>query len=142
MTGRDFLACAERLALNTVEAELRSAVSRAYYGAFHEAMALLRGIGIRMPKTEQVHVKIAYCLQDCGDARGEDAGYLLERLKDQRTIADYDLDDSRFANRKNVQSEMELARRIADDLARCRKSAEFQGKVRAQAKLLGLVVSD
>jgi uncharacterized protein (UPF0332 family) len=37
MTGRDFIACAERLAQNSAEAELRSAVSRAYYGAFHEA---------------------------------------------------------------------------------------------------------
>jgi uncharacterized protein (UPF0332 family) len=142
MTGRDFLACAERLARNTAEAELRSAVSRAYYGAFHEARALFGEIEIRLPKTEQVHVKVMYCLQDCGDARGEDAGHLLERLKDQRTIADYNLDDSRFTNSKEVQLEIEHARRIADDLARCRKSVEFQGKFRAQAKLLGPPVSD
>ena len=35
MTGRDFIACAERFAQSSTEAELRTAVSRAYYGAFH-----------------------------------------------------------------------------------------------------------
>ena len=33
MTGRDFVACAERLSHSPDEADLRSAVSRAYYGA-------------------------------------------------------------------------------------------------------------
>jgi hypothetical protein len=31
MTGRDFVACAEKFAKGSSEAELRSAVSRAYY---------------------------------------------------------------------------------------------------------------
>ncbi len=58
MTGRDFIACAERFAQSFVEAELRSAVSPAYYGAFHEALSFLRDSGVRLPKTEQVHVKV------------------------------------------------------------------------------------
>ena len=57
MTGRDFVACAEQFARGPTEAVLRSTVSRAYYGAFHEALALLHACGVWLPKTEQVHVK-------------------------------------------------------------------------------------
>ena len=62
MTGRDFMACAEQFAEGLTEAVLRSAVSRAYYGAFHQALALLHACGVWLPKTEQVHVKVGYCL--------------------------------------------------------------------------------
>jgi len=142
MTGRDFIACAGRLARNSAEAELRSAVSRAYYGAFHEARVLLRDSGIRLPRTEQVHIKIVYCLQDCDDPVAEDAGHLLDRLRDQRTVADYELDDPRFANAKKVRWEVAQAQHIIDCLDRCRKSAEFRAKVRVHAAFLGLPVSD
>jgi hypothetical protein len=52
MTGRDFVACADKFAKGTSEAELRSTVSRAYCGAFHEALSLLRACGVWLPKTE------------------------------------------------------------------------------------------
>ncbi len=142
MTGRDFLACAERLARNSAEADLRSAVSRAYYGAFHDARTLLRESGVILPRTEQVHVKVVFCLRDCGDAFALKAGQQLEHLRNQRKIADYDLDDTRFADTIKAQSEVAKARRTIDDLDRCRASPDFQPKIRAQAKLLGLSVSD
>ena len=53
MTGRDFVACAEQFAKGSSEAELRSAVSRAYYGAFHEACTVAIGkrlVGLLRPK--------------------------------------------------------------------------------------------
>ena len=141
MTGRDFITCAERLARGPAEADLRSAVSRAYYGAFHEALSLLRESGVRLPKTEQVHVKAGFCLADGGRANAAKAGQQLELLRDQRKAADYELDDVRFAERRTVQGEVARARRIVDHLDQCRLVAEFQAKVRAQARLLGLPVS-
>jgi hypothetical protein len=80
MTGCDFVTCAEQFAGGPTEAIQRSAVSRAYYGAFHEALALLHACGVWLPKTEQVHMKVGYCLRDCGDqdaakaAREKDPG--------------------------------------------------------------------
>jgi uncharacterized protein (UPF0332 family) len=142
MTGRDFVACAERFAQSSMEAELRSAVSRAYYGAFHEARALLRNCGVGLPKTEQVHVKVAYCLQDCGEANAAQAGQQLELLRDQRKVADYDLDDGRFADRRSAKSEVTRARQILEALEHCRAAGDFRAKVRGHAKLLGLSVSD
>ena len=54
MTGRDFVACAEQFAQGSSEAMFRSAVSRAYYGAFHEAVSLLHDCGVWLPKPVQV----------------------------------------------------------------------------------------
>jgi hypothetical protein len=48
MTGGDFLNCAERLAKSSDEADLRTAISRAYYGAYHMAVSLLRNQGVRL----------------------------------------------------------------------------------------------
>ncbi|HEV3005184.1 MAG TPA: hypothetical protein VGX78_12025 [Pirellulales bacterium] len=53
MTGDDFIRLANRLALATTaaEPEWRTAVSRAYYGAFHMASALLESA--QCPVTRQ-----------------------------------------------------------------------------------------
>ena len=87
MTGRDFVACAEQFAEGLTEAVLRSAVSRAYYGAFHEALALLHACGVWLPKTEQVHVKVGYCLRDCGDPDTAKAGQQLDILRSKRKVS-------------------------------------------------------
>lgn len=144
MTGDDFVVCAERLARSSAEADLRSAVSRAYFGAFHAARSLLQESGVRLPKTEQVHVKVGFCLQDCGEANAGRAGQQLEVLRLERR-ADYDLDDDRFTDGRKAQSEVARARDILGALEQCRSTpaaAEFKTKVRVQAKLLGLMVSD
>ncbi len=144
MTGRDFVACAEQFAQGPTEAELRSAVSRAYYGAFHEALVLLKTCGIWLPKTEQIHMKVGYCLQDCGDPDAAEAGRELELLKSKRKVADYDLDDDRFTASRAVRLEIARARRILETVDRCRTqaAADFRTKIRAHAKLLGLTISE
>ncbi len=142
MTGRDFVICSEQFARGSSEAELRSAVSRAYYGAFHEALALLRACGVWLPRTEQVHVKVGYCLRDCGDPYAMKAG--RELLKSKRKVADYDLDDDQFIATRAVRSETARARRILETIDQCRAepSPDFREKIRAHARLLGLNVSD
>jgi hypothetical protein len=144
VTGRDFVTCAEQLARGSTEAVLRSAVSRAYYGAFHEALALLHGCGVWLPRTEQVHVKRGYCLRDCGDPDAATAGQELEILRSKSTVADYELADNRFAASPAVRSEITRARQILEIVDRCRAhaGADFRTKIRAHARLLGLTVSD
>jgi uncharacterized protein (UPF0332 family) len=144
MTGRDFLACAEQFAEGHAEAVLRSAVSRAYYGAFHEASALLHACGVWLPKTEQVHVKVGYCLRDCGDPDAAIAGQQLDVLRSRRRIADYDLEDNRFAASSAVRREILKAHQVLKTFDRCRTKAtgDFRTKIRSHARLLGLMVSD
>ena len=144
MTGRGFVACAERLSQSSDEADLRSAVSRAYYGAFHQVRALLSVCGVQVPKTEQVHVKMEFCLRGCGDPIAAHAGQQLERLRARRKAADYDLDDTRYITASAVQSEirraLEILEAIEDRLSD--STSGFRAKVRAHAKLLGLTISD
>jgi uncharacterized protein (UPF0332 family) len=144
MTGRDFFACAERLSQSSSEADLRSAVSRAYYGAFHHARELLRKFGVILPKTEQVHIKVGYCLLDCGDQDAATAGQQLEELRSQRKTADYDLDSARFTTRGAVSLEIARARRILETLDKCssKTATAVRDKIRAHAKLIGLSVTD
>ncbi|MBI3465767.1 MAG: hypothetical protein HY000_22350 [Planctomycetes bacterium] len=49
MDGRDFLPIAQGLLAGAAEAAWRSAVSRAYYAAFHAARQLLDNLGFRVP---------------------------------------------------------------------------------------------
>lgn len=144
MIGREFVECAERLLTGPAECDFRSAVSRAYYGAFHDARALLQDNGILLPKTEQVHLKVVYCLQDCGDVNAAQAGIDIDLLRLERKRADYDLRDDRYTDVRKARAEVAKARSILGILDKCRTSSiadEFRTKVRAQAKLLGLPVS-
>jgi len=53
MSGRDFLPLAQRLAAGPTEAEWRTAVSRAYYAAFHVARLLMTDLGFAVPRDER-----------------------------------------------------------------------------------------
>jgi len=55
MTPREFLDVADEWCVGTREAEWRSAVSRAYYAAFHAAIELMDRCGFVVPKGEQAH---------------------------------------------------------------------------------------
>jgi hypothetical protein len=66
-------------------------------------------------------------------------------LRLERRRADYDLDDDRFVDGRKARSEVARARDILGALEQCRSApaaAQFKTKVRAQAKLLGLTVSE
>jgi hypothetical protein len=63
MTGVDFYNLAVALRAKNSPAELRSATSRAYYGAFHKAHELLSTIGIALPQGPECHVKLRWILE-------------------------------------------------------------------------------
>jgi hypothetical protein len=55
MNWRDFLSLATRLAAATTEADWRTAVSRAYYAAFHVARRLLTDLNFTVPRADRAH---------------------------------------------------------------------------------------
>src|SRR5437588_242072 len=91
MTGQDFLTVAERLAKEATEADWRSAVSRAYYAAFHETRQVFQDLGFAVPKADRCHNYLSARLQNCGDAQLQAAGRALSDLRQSRNQADYDL---------------------------------------------------
>jgi uncharacterized protein (UPF0332 family) len=90
MNWRDFLILAARLATETTEADWRSAVSRAYYAAFHVARRLLADLNFAVPRADRAHQYLVFRLSNCGEAGVETAGRNLETLRRLRNRADYD----------------------------------------------------
>ena len=92
MSPRDLLEVADDLLGGLKEAHWRSAVSRAYYAAFHEARHLLRQCGFVVPKGEQAHAYLWLRLSNCGHPDLAHAGAELNDLRSHRNWADYDFD--------------------------------------------------
>ena len=94
MNGRDFLATARRLCAGADESDWRSAVSRAYYAAFHAARDLLSDLGFRVPRAGQAHAYLWLRLSNCGDPQVQLAGSDLNRLRRERNRSDYDIEQT------------------------------------------------
>jgi uncharacterized protein (UPF0332 family) len=90
MNWRDFLALAAQLAADATEAGWRSAVSRAYYAAFHTARRLLTELSFTVPRADRAHQYLVFRLSNCGESTAEQAGRDLDTLRRLRNRADYD----------------------------------------------------
>jgi uncharacterized protein (UPF0332 family) len=91
MNPRDFLDVAFDLAGEFREADWRSAVSRAYYAAFHVATEFLQRCGFAVPQGEPTHGYLWLRLANSGEAALQNAGNELRRLRTARNWADYTL---------------------------------------------------
>ncbi len=92
MKARDFLNVAYELLEGNHESHWRSAVSRAYYAAFHAARDLLVQCGFTVPQEERAHAYLRMRLMNSGHPDVVQAGKWLDDLRKVRNRADYDLD--------------------------------------------------
>ena len=90
MIWRDFLLLATRLATGAAEADWRTAVSRAYYAAFHVARRLFADWNFTVPRADRAHQYLVFRLSNSGESAVEQAGRDLETLRRLRNRADYD----------------------------------------------------
>ncbi len=90
MNWRDFLPLATRLAAGTTEADWRTAISRAYYAAFHIARHLFAALNFKVPRADRAHQYLVFRLSNSGEPAAEQAGRDLETLRRLRNRADYD----------------------------------------------------
>jgi uncharacterized protein (UPF0332 family) len=136
MNARDFLDLAMRLSNEDSEADLRTSVSRAYYGAFHTAVQLLAELGVSLPAGPESHQKVRFCLMESGEPLGVAAGTQLHELRTARNRADYDLVDTRYGVKMNALSEIHSAQVVLRSLDLCRREpirSRFRAKVRDYA---------
>jgi uncharacterized protein (UPF0332 family) len=91
ITGRDFLKQAQTWINLATEPDWRSAVSRAYYAAFHESRRLLSDLGFAVPRGDRAHAYLWRRLSNCGDIQVQLAGSDLNTLRGDRNRADYDV---------------------------------------------------
>ena len=119
MDPKDFLRVANTLAESDEAAELRSAVSRAYYAAFHVARKLLIDMGFEISKGPGAHGDVCKYLGNAGNPSVEHAGNNIGDLKGWRNQADYDLDLVEHENSRSVQKIVSITEQIIEDLEQC-----------------------
>jgi uncharacterized protein (UPF0332 family) len=135
ISASDLLLQADRLLAAGTEVDRRTAVSRAYYGAYHVARGfLVQRCGIVLSKGADVHQAMQRCLLNSQNDLLRDAGIRLESLRSERNRADYDLDDPRFTDAVRAQIQIQRAREILGKLAEAEKNLlSFQQVVRVYA---------
>jgi len=105
----DYLRLAKDLAENSSEAELRSAISRAYYSIFQQARKALESAGFPIERSSIDHKLVPETLKSRQDVNARQLGVHLERLRIDRNKADYDDDFP------NLEKQVELDIRTAED---------------------------
>lgn len=137
MTGDDLIALAGNLAVNTAigssEARFRSAVSRAYYGAFHLARAFLADVGVQVRRNAEGHTEIYRLFCKVGLPGALKVATLLSSLRSARIRADYDLAYAGFAEPEVAIRSVERAHEIRSILMASRVESiqsEFQARLR------------
>lgn len=86
----EFYRLAGELAKSTDEASHRSAVSRAYYAAFHGARTYLKGQGKWVPADGTAHREVWSNLLSIPDKNIQHAGAEGDRLRKERIRVDYE----------------------------------------------------
>lgn len=122
MTGNDYIELASRLLLSSIgqpEARYRSAVSRAYYGAFHLAVTFLNEVGAKVPANSECHQQAYQALLNSGNVHAQEAARLLDDLRTSRNEADYKLHKKRLADQGNAMIDVGMAGDFQSKLKSC-----------------------
>ena len=102
MDPQTFLNLADEWLQGPTEAHWRSAVSRAYYAAFHVARLLLEDLGFEVERGDRAHAYLTHRLCQCGHPEICAAGTTLINLRRSRNEADYGLKVP-FSQRRAIQ---------------------------------------
>ncbi len=122
MDGRNFISLAGKLAAAPAgdEATYRTAVSRAYYGAFHVARSFLVELGFEPVENANVHAFVRQYLNGSGHPEACVAATHLRRLPAARNRADYQLNDPDVGSRGFAMVSVERAHRVVSGIENCR----------------------
>jgi len=127
ISGQDLLDIAGHLVANTAfrcpETRYRSAISRAYYGAYHLAVQFLSEVGKTVPENPQGH-EIAYrLLYNATVQPARDAAHNLNELRGVRNRADYRLSQRGMDSLANARDKVQMALLVKSKLDECRTAA-------------------
>jgi uncharacterized protein (UPF0332 family) len=128
MRADDFVSFASQLAAKPGGSAVsyRSAISRAYYGAYHRARLLVEQMGFRT-KTGQgnEHLYLRRLLQGSDVDAADEVGTLLGNLHSSRRDADYDLDEPTVETQRHATVCAERATDLLSKLAACSQPPLF-----------------
>ena len=119
MHAKEFQKLADSLAKGTGAAELRTAISRAYYAVYHVSVELLGEMSFQIHKNATGHREVLDHLSNSGDAEVQRASVQLGDLQGKRNRADYDLDVPDVENPNTARLTVTLAATLIHTLERC-----------------------
>ncbi|HUY33128.1 MAG TPA: hypothetical protein VMV69_10130 [Pirellulales bacterium] len=127
ITGDEFISLAGKLASrpDADEATNRTAVSRAYYGAFHLAKALLDEMGFPAPSNPGGHAFVYRRLFFSAHPNAQAIGALLSDLHPTGIEADYDLNSKEAGTNRNAKQCVEESHRVRSAILACRQERAF-----------------
>ena len=123
MNPADFIALAGTI-VGRGPAGARSAVSRAYYGAFHAASDLLADLEYDCPRNGKAHSLVPQFLQASADVDAQLAGGLLSDLHSERVKADYRIRDAGVETLSYGKAGVETASTVLHHLEAFKKACE------------------
>lgn len=139
MTGDDLIFLASNLVVNSAlgnaESRYRSAISRAYYGAFHLSMAFLKelnerdelsGINLRVPENHEAHERVYRILFASNVPELIEVARHLNDLRSDRNKADYKLGARGFDSMPNARDKVEMAATVQRLISSCRIEAKVK----------------
>ena len=119
MNPRDFHRCALNLANSNSAADLRSAISRAYYAAYLVSLEIMEKMGFPRSDFSRNHGTVRYYLSNSGNTDCKRASTRLSDLHTKRIHADYQMHRNDVENRKTVQALVRQALEVIQTLERC-----------------------
>lgn len=129
MNPADFISFATKVvALGPAGA--RSAMSRAYYGAFHVAQEILAELGVHAPRSGLGHAVLANYLISVPHDTCREAGRRLSQLHHLRNKADYDVHDPRQEVLSDAQKNVEVAAYVIETLQKFQQACLADDAVR------------
>ena len=144
MTGDDLIFLASSLtansALGNAECRYRSAISRAYYGAFHLILAFLKelfaledlsDLGLHVPENHTGHEEAYRILFATHVPEAIEAARHLNDLRGERNKADYKLSARGFDSMVNAQEKVEMALAVQSLIRKCGEDAKMKEFVAA-----------
>lgn len=124
MDPRDFHQLASHLVRSSSAAEIRTAISRAYYAVYHVSAEILRAMGFQISTGPQGHGDVRNRLSNSGAPEVMRIGSQLGDLQGRRIQADYRLDNLEVENPKTAHALVEQAARMIQTLERCSKGLQ------------------
>jgi uncharacterized protein (UPF0332 family) len=104
---------------NKSPASCRSAISRAYYAAFHCTVEFLDSMEIRISKTDNRHERAPDILGQSQDVDINLAARMLDQLRKDRNEADYELTNRDWDHEVEVEFRIHSAKRVIGILNTC-----------------------
>jgi hypothetical protein len=130
MDPREFQELAESLANGVSPAEMRTAISRAYYSVYNVGLEMLKGMGFQISEGPSGHKDVEHWLSNCGNITVQKVGSQLAELRSRRIQADYRLDKREVEAPKTARVLVQQASRMIKVLDECGAGPEREDLIR------------